>query len=56
MTLLTTYLIGRDHEALGYCPEAAKRYRVVVENADPGPEHTYCINRLYDWGYYSPAR
>jgi len=55
-TLASTYLVGRNYEALGNREEAARRYAVVAENAEPGPERDYCLRRLAEWGYYTPAR
>jgi len=55
-TLVSMYLVGRNHEALGNREEATKRYAIVAENAEPGPEREYCLRRLAEWGHYTPAR
>jgi predicted Zn-dependent protease len=45
---------GRNYEAQGRRPEAARAYAAVLEDVRQGPMAEYCYRRLVDWGYIRP--
>ena len=45
---------GRNYEAQGRRPEAARAYGAVLEDVRQGPMAEYCYRRLVEWGYIRP--